>query len=169
MLVGLCNLSVSREPRRAVLPVAYGLVRNSLERIVVADYGNQRDYKKKAPQIQSSRICVWFITTSPFNSSLLANIEARPRVLPRAFLFARHVEQAFLRLSTSKHSPRYRTIFALLFSIHQLSVRHSEVALHRHLRHFSTCRILRKCRPCQGNICTRLRACFHHFRRKILA
>lgn len=86
MLVGLCNISVSREPRRAVLPVAHGLVRNSLEGIVVANRGDQRDYKKNAPQIQSSRICVWFITTSPFNSSLLANIEARPRAIPRTFL-----------------------------------------------------------------------------------
>lgn len=47
MLVGLGNLSVSRKTRRSVLPVAYGLVRNSLEGIVVADCGNQRDNEKK--------------------------------------------------------------------------------------------------------------------------
>ena len=47
MLVGLCNISVSREPRRAVLPVAHGLVRNFLEGLVVATRGDQRDYKKK--------------------------------------------------------------------------------------------------------------------------
>ena len=48
MLVGLGNLSVSRKTRRSVLPVAYGLVRNSLEGIVVADCGNQRDNEKKS-------------------------------------------------------------------------------------------------------------------------
>ena len=47
MLVGLGNLSVSREPRRSVLPIAYGLVRDSLEGVVVSDCGDQRDYKKK--------------------------------------------------------------------------------------------------------------------------
>ena len=47
MLIGLGSLSVSRETRRSVLPVANGLVRDSLERIVVTDRGDQRDYKKK--------------------------------------------------------------------------------------------------------------------------
>ena len=47
VLVGFGDLAVGSKPRRAVLPVSYGFVRNSFEGIEVSDSGNHRDNKNK--------------------------------------------------------------------------------------------------------------------------